>query len=176
MNVESSFILGGVIVPWRASYGYTQDIEALDGRSQPRRFYNGSAIVQTVWSGKHRITLSGDSWAPVGLDGLDFDNQLVLSCALPVGRRANVASIALPTTRRSGADVAPFGRAYLPGNNEVETPVSVVGDVATCTAVTGAIGYAVMYWPEFTVYVTDRTENSTSDRYGYGWQIVCEEA
>ena len=77
-----SFELGGIVVPLRAALAYDQQIEPI-GASSVRRFVDGSAVKQTVWGGKLRISLSGDGWAPLGLHDLDYTAPLTLKCGTP---------------------------------------------------------------------------------------------
>ena len=170
-----SFELGGIVGPLRAALAYDQQIEPI-GASSVRRFVDGSAVKQTVWGGKLRISLSGDGWAPLGLHDLDYTAPLTLKCGTPEAIRAQVPAITLPATRRSDTGYAPFGRAHLANGSEVETPVALVGNVATCTAVAGAIGYAVWYWPQITGFAEPPTRTSSAARAEFSWQIVVEEA
>ncbi len=173
-NPGEAFTLGGITVPFRAALGAEQQIERLRAAAF-RRMTDGSGFRQVVWAGKHRVTLSGDGWSPIGLDGLDFESDLLLQCALPEVVRAQVAAITLPTTRRSDAGYEPFGRAHMSSGGEVETPVALVGDVATCTTVAGAVGYAVWFWPQFVVDTSGPTRGFSAERAVASWQIVCEE-
>jgi len=174
MNAGQAFTLGGIDVPFRAALGHTQQIETL-GASVTRRTISGGAIKQTVWRGKKRITLAGTGWAPVGVDEIDYTGQLTLKCAIPVAVRSNAASITLPTTRRSDSGYEPIGRAHLASGEEVETSVALVGDVATCSTVSGAVSYAVWYWPQFIVFADEPTQTGDAGAAEFGWQIVCEE-
>lgn len=175
MSADKNIELGGIVIPFRAANGFDQQVEPI-GASSLRRTINGTAIKQTAWAGKLRVTLQGDGWAPLGLQGLDYSAPLTLRCAIPEAIRSQVAAITLPAGRRSDPGYAPFGRAHLPGGAEVATPVSLVGDVATCTAVAGAIGYAVWYWPELIGYAEPPTRTGNAGRGEFGWQIVFEEA
>lgn len=170
-----SFELGGVVVPLRAALNYDQQFEPVESASF-RRMANGTGIKQTAWSGKLRVVLSGDGWAPIGLADLDYGSAMPLRCGMPEAVRANTAVIALPGARRTDAGYTPFAHAYMPDGSAVETAVAVVGDVATCTSVTNAIGYAVWYWPELTVIAQAPTRGASASRAEFTWQIVCEEA
>ncbi|TVO53859.1 hypothetical protein [Denitromonas halophila] len=174
-DAGKSFELGGIVVPFRAALGYEQQIEPI-GASSLRRTINGSAIKQTAWAGKLRVTLSGDGWSPLGLDDLDYALPMTLKCHMPIARRSQSPAITLPTTRRSDAGYAPFARASLAGGAEVETAVSLVGDVATCTAVGGAISYAVWYWPQLVGFAEPPTTTGSAGPGEFGWQIVFEES
>lgn len=167
------FELGGRVVPLWAAHDYDQQSEIL-GSSSTRRTINASAVRQTVWRGKARITLSGSGWTPMGLADLDYSQSMVLKCGMPEAVSSSVAAITLPTTRRTDAGYEPYGRAHLP-SGDVDTPVALVGDVATCTAVTGAFGYSVCYWPQYTVYADEPVRTGNAQSGEFGWQIVCEE-
>ncbi len=173
-NESNFFMLGGLPVPWRAALGYDQQVEPIEATTV-RRTINGTAIKQTAWAGKVRVTLSGNGWAPIGADSLDYSQPLELRCAMPRAVRAQVAAITLPTTRRADAGYAPFAQAHLADGTTADTPVALAGNVATCTAVPTAVGYAVWYWPQYTVYASPPTEGADSSRAEFAWQLVCEE-
>lgn len=167
-----AFELGGIVVPVRAALKLTQQIEPVGG-SSTRRLGAGSLIKQTVWR-KTRITLSGAGWCPIGVGALNWDAQLVLKCGLPEGITSNTTTITLPAGRRTDAGYQPFARAHLAGEWQ-DTPVSIAGNVATVTAVAGAIAYQVWYWPVYTVYAEPPVTSVDKDTAQASWELVCEE-
>lgn len=173
-DTGKSFELGGVVVPWRAALDHDQQIEAI-GAMSTVRLLDGSAVRQTAWRGKLRVTLSGSGWTPLGLSGLDYTQAMTLKCAIPETVQSAVAAITLPAARRTDSGYAPFAQAHMADGSTVDTSVSVVGDVATCTAISGAIGYSVWYWPQLTVFADEPTRTGSAGTGDFGWQIVCEE-
>lgn len=167
-----AFELGGVVVPIHAGLGLNQRIESAGG-STSLRLSGGALIKQTAWS-KLRVTLSGDGWSPPGLGALDYSATLVLKCGLPdsVSSASNV--ITLPASRRTDAGYLPFARAHL-ADGWQDTPVSITGNDATCTAVSGAIAYSVWYFPQLTVYADRPAVEFDGAGAAAAWELVCEE-
>lgn len=163
-----SLIIAGYVIPWHARHGLAQTYEVIGGRTRGRKL-SGAGYVQQHWA-KLRTTISGEGSLPAPLAGLDPATSYEISCAEP-RVIAGTASITLPAGRRS--DVAPIGYAVLDGLL-VETPVSIAGNVASLTAVTGAQHYEVRYWPKFTAHLEIEAEadvNGAARR----WRVVAEE-
>lgn len=168
-----AFALGAVVVPIHAALALRQRIEPVQAASL-LRLGQGAGIKQTAWSGKRRITLSADGWCPPGLSGLDYAAPLLLRCGLPDAVSSTSATITLPATRRTDAGYLPFARAHLPGGWQ-DTAVSMAGHVATCTAVTGAVGYTVWYYPELSVYADPPAVEFDGAGAAVAWELVAEE-
>jgi hypothetical protein len=81
----------------------------------------------------------------------------------------------LPAARRSDSGFTPFATALLDGNRAVSTPVSLVGNVATCTAVTDAVAYRVNYYPAPTVWLMRPSESGSQSDASYRWELIAEE-
>lgn len=173
MNAGRAFELGGVIVPMTAALDLQQQITVTGGASV-RRMMNGAAIKQTQWQ-KLAVTLSGNGWCPLGLDALDYSGPLTLKCGLPRAIRSQSTSIALPVSRRTDAGYEPFARAYLADGREVEAAVSIAAHVATVTAVSGAVSYAVWYFPQLTVIASPPDESFDQAGGECSWSISAEE-
>lgn len=168
-----AFELGGVVVPMTAALGLQQQV-AVTGGASTRRMMNGAAIKQTQWQ-KLAITLSGNGWAPLGLDALDYSGPLTLKCGLPRAIRSQSTSIALPVGRRTDTGYEPFARAHMADGREVETAVSIATHTATVTAVVGAVGYAVWYFPQITVIASPPDETFDQEAAECSWSISAEE-
>lgn len=171
-----SFELGGIVVPLTAALGLQQSISVVQGGQSTQRTMNGSVIRQTQWR-KLAVSLSGDGYAPIGLSSLDYDNPagLVLKCALPRAVRSNSTSIALPTARRTDTGYEPFARAHLSDGTEIDTSISIASHTATVGTVSGAVSYAVWYFPQLTVIATPPEESFDASSAAASWQLTAEE-
>jgi len=151
------FELGGVQVAVESALDFSQSYELVEG-SADVTLMSGRTVRQ-VWYRKLRTTLSFTGWWPAGLDGLDFRAPLTLLCAAPRQIQSPTVTVTLPPDRRTDAGYTPQGYAIVRGQSRqvgggdlVPTPLTLAGDVATLTAVDGAIGYEVAYWPALTVF------------------------
>jgi len=174
-------IVDGVTVPVFASttISQTYDKQSATYRSRMR---SGTLKQRKVWpSGGAKLitTITGSGMIPPGIgeDGLvDYDNSFVLSC---VGHRAITSTsnvIALPAARRSDSGSEPYARVRVAGTDKwVPTAVSVVGNTATLTTVTGAAQYQCLYFPEITVFADPPTEEKPRHGPEFSWTLVAEE-
>ena len=163
-----NIIIGGVEVSLDSAHDLTQTYADIGGRSL-RRMLNGAANLQSHWT-KVRTTISGSGRLPAGLDGLDYNAQLSLSCMAPKSIYGASNSIVLPATRRS--DWPPHGYAIVNGR-QVPTSISIATNTATLGVVAGATGYVCVYYPTMTVYAT--LSQSFSGRGTLaGWTIEAE--
>lgn len=169
-----SFELGGIIVPLTAALGLSQSIAMVGGRAS-LRFANGASLRQQAWR-RMSVVLSGDGWVPLGLDGLDFEATMTFKAGVPHALRTNNGVVTLPAARRTDTGYLPFARAHLPGGSDVATPVSLVGNVATCTTVTGAISYTVSYYPQLTVWADPPEQQFDRANASANWSLNLEEA
>lgn len=168
-----SFEIGGLVIPVTAAFTLRQRIETLGGRN-PIRFANGASLRQIAWQ-KLRVTLSGDGWVPLGVDALDFASTMTLKCGLPAALRNASGVITLPAARRTDTGYTPFARAHLP-TGDVQTAVALVGNVATCTTVAGAISYTVSYYPELTVWADPPAQDFDGAGAATSWELVLDQA
>lgn len=134
----------------------------------------GAAVHQEVWR-KLRTTLSITGAVPVGLDGIDWTATHTLACIAPRSIQAATNAITLPAARR--ADAAPYGFAVTSAGLLQPTAVTLAGNVATLTAVAGATGYQVLYYPLLTIRAPAGPRCSY-DAAGAvaSWELACEEA
>lgn len=168
-----AFELGGIVVPIHAALDLQQRIEPIGG-STLLRLGQGAAVKQTTWR-KRRVTLSASGWCPPGLDALAWDTALTLKCGLPESITTATASATLPTARRTDAGYEPFARAHT-AHGWQDTPMTLAGNAATITAVTGAIAYQVWYWPQLSVYAEPPAQDFDQASAQASWELVCEEA
>lgn len=166
------FQLGGVVVPLETMLDFEQSYEPFGGASV-LRMMDGTAVPQTTWR-KRRTRLSATGWVPLGLESLSYDAALVLKCAKPLAISSASNVITLPAGRR--ADFTPLGFAIGADRLTVETSCGVSVNTATLGVVSGAIGYRVIYVPEFSVVSQGPQERLSLTRAEYSWELVCEEA
>ena len=168
-----AFELGGIVVPIHAALDLQQRIEPIGGTSL-LRLGLGAAVKQTAWR-KRRVTLSASGWCPPGMGALNWDSSMTLKCGLPESITTGSTSTTLPAGRRTDAGYEPFARAHL-ANEWRDTPCSLAGNVATITAVSGAVAYQVWYWPQMTVYAEPPIETFDQATGQASWELVAEEA
>lgn len=137
-----------------------------------RRMANGAALAQQHWR-KLAISISGNGWAPPALKGIDWSAPVVVSCIAPRSVASATVNATLPAARRS--DAAPYATALVDGKL-VATLMSLVGDAATATAVSGASSYRFFYYPQLSCYALNGVEE-TLDIAGaaFSWSIEAEE-
>lgn len=172
----SFFELGGIKVPLESVLDFQQNYEPISDNN-PIRLANGSAILlSSPLSSKIRTTLSGKGWVIAGLNGIDFNSELTLKCAVPLGISSASNVITLPSSRRSDSGYEPYGYAIMPDGSETKTNVNISVDTATLDTVSGATQYKVEYFPELQVIVTKKPRDSV-DRGAvtYSWAITAEE-
>lgn len=167
-----AFELGGIILPVAAGLGIAQRVEVIGGRTR-LRFANGAGLNQVAWE-KLRITLSGQGWCPPGLHSLDYAAPLVLKCGAPRSITGPGPAITLPAARRTDTGYAPYAWAHT-ARGPQNTPVTLAGNVATCTTVPGAISYTVMYYPQLTVLCDPPTDDFDTATGQSAWELVAEE-
>jgi hypothetical protein len=169
MNAHN-VIIGGVEISFDAAYQLSQTYETLGGRSL-RRMLSGAALLQSSWA-KRRTVISGQGRLPEGLSGLDYSASMTISCAAPLSLWSATTSATLPAARRT--DWAPHGYAIVNGRH-VATPISIATNAVTFTAVAGASGYVVAYYPSLTVYAEPPRHTFDGRGVAIGWEIVAEE-
>lgn len=170
-----SLLIGTVSIPLLAGFDIDQQYEPL-GAETILRAVSGRAIKQQTYE-RIKVVTSGSGWLPAGLDELDYTAQYVLGCVVPRGVPAVFATrqATLPIARRTDSGFTPFGVALMADGSARDSAVTMAGDVATCTAVFGAVAYRVNFYPAPTVYlVRPQTSGSVSDA-SYRWELVGEE-
>lgn len=156
----------------RQSFPATQSYPPLEGATV-HRMLNGAGVKQTHWR-KLTTVISGAGWAPAALDGVDWAQPVEIWCIKPRTIHSDTVSATLPAARRSDFADAVLARAIVAGNL-VDTPVNVVSNTATATAVAGATGYQFMYYPKASFLSSGPTEDLDAPTGVYSWSITAEE-
>lgn len=163
-------IINGITIPAEALGAHSQSYEVTGGRSR-LRMSDGSQIPQARWA-KLATTLRASGWCPGGLVDIDPSTPVQLACVAPRAISSANTVLTLPTSRR--LDVDSVAQAVL-GGRIVSTNLEVDGNMAVVTAVAGATGYRVLYWPLLMAYV-DITEDTDVTRADFGWTLSAQEA
>lgn len=166
-----TFEIGGIVIPVQAAGDVEQTFENIGGFTL-NRMLNGAGVPQSHWR-KLKTTIAGSGWAPPGLAGLDYDATHVLKSVAARSLQATGNVITVPAARRTDSGYAPTGYAIVDGRY-VSTPLVLVTNTATLTAVAGAQGYGVRYWPQITVYARFTDSNRPAGAI-WSWQIEAEE-
>jgi len=167
-----ALIIGGLEVPLLAALELQQDYEPIRATFR-HRMGDGSLRQQTAWGGKIKTTISGRGHIPAGLQGLDYEQPLVLACVASRAITGMTNQLTLPAARRTDAPL--LGRALLVDGRWQSTPVALVGDLATLDLVTGALQYQVLYLPEISVYAAPPHESKPRRGNDYAWTLTAEE-
>lgn len=164
-------IIAGVEIALQA-FPASQSYKPLEGAAV-RRMLNGSAFKQQHWR-KLGTSIAGDGWAPPALAAVDWSVPVEISCIQPRAIHSSSVNATLPAGRRSDLTVNVLARAVVNGEL-VETPVSVLINAATATAVAGASSYQFWYYPKLNFYSSGPTESLDLAGAAFGWQIDAEE-
>lgn len=155
------------------TFPLTQEYRPLGIGSQVQRMLSGAGVKQTHFS-KLATRISGSGWAPPALHGVAWGSSVSISCITPrsIHSASNVATI--PSARRSDFTGSVLARAVV-GGLLVDTPVAVVTNTATATAVSGATSYQFLYWPTLTCFSDGPTESVNVETGVYSWTLDAEE-
>lgn len=166
------FELGTIKVPLESVLNFSQSYSPLSSRASVR-MADGTAVVRQNWA-KIKTVISGDGWAPAGLDGFDDTAQHVLKCGAPRRVASTALAIVIPSARRTDTGYEPWGYALV-NNEQVSTTIaSTVSNTVTLTAVTGATQYYVEYFPQITVFA-QLAESSGSGDVRSAWRLEAEQ-
>lgn len=163
--------VGTFELPALAGFDLSQRYEPLGGESILRAV-SGRGILQRTWR-KTRVVTSGAGWVPPGLQSIDNGGQLALACIRPrtVPAVLLTRQATLPAARRADTGHVPYGLAQLADGQTVEAAATLLGDVATVAAVSGAVAYQVGYYPLLTCWVRRPIESGP----GFLWEFEAEE-
>lgn len=168
----TTLLIGSVQIPTETLADFEQRYEDISGQTF-RRLASGDGVLRTLWSGKLRTTIRGKGWVP-GFENFAPGTSHVIACAMPRSVSDATISIALPVSRRSDAGHTPQGFALV-GDRLVDSAITdITANVATLTAVAGASGYRVHYYPLITAVITEATSQGVSAAQ-FEWQIEAEE-
>ncbi|WP_068634720.1 hypothetical protein [Thauera butanivorans] len=169
---QPDLTINGLRLPLRIGGEIQQSYEDIGGFTL-LRLGAGAAVPQQSWR-KLRTTLSAQGIAPPGLAAVDWTQPVTLGCiaARSIQSASNIINI--PAGRRT--DAPPYGWAVMPDGLLRPTAVAVAGNVATLTAIAGAAGYQVLWYPLLSVYAIAGVQASY-DAAGAvaGWELVAEE-
>lgn len=164
-------VIGGIEIPIRASHQLAQNYTPIQAVSRVRMM-DGGLTQQSAWRGKLLTEIQGDGLIPSGLQLIDWSVPVTIKC---IAERAVTSSsnvIDVHPNRRS--DYGVVGRALV-GTQLVDTPVSMSGNTATLTTVSGATAYQAYYWPEIECYSDGPEETRGARTADYGWSLIAEE-
>jgi hypothetical protein len=166
--------IGTLEIPARGALDLDQTYEPIGGEIILRTM-SGLGIKQVTWA-KLRTVISGGGWVPPGIAALDPTQQYSVACVVPRTITADGARQAtLPAARRSDSGCTPYGIALFPDHSIVEVPVSLVGNLATADAASGAVAYQVGYYPLLTCWISRPTESGSRGDASHRWEIEAEE-
>jgi len=160
-------------IPILEAANYSETLERIGGFVLLRTVLGG-AKRQCNWA-KHRISLAGDGSIPSALLELDHTVQHTLKLACPQAIQGTTNVITIPAARRADVPLEGYAVMDIDGYLVETSVVSVVGDIVTLTAVTGAVAYRVNYWPEFEVFADPPSTNDNRRGAGSQWTMNCEE-
>ena len=136
------------------------------------RMMDGTLDAQETWR-KRSTTITAAGWVPAALEGIDWSAPVTVDCVAQVAINSPVASIVLPTARRS--DVAPFAFAVSAAGRLVPTDSSLAGDVLTITPVAGAVAYQAVYFPRLVCRSPGHQADHVLTECRLGFELVLEE-
>ncbi|MDO9625136.1 MAG: hypothetical protein Q7J46_14230 [Pseudomonas sp.] len=171
MSEITPLVLGGV--PIAAYCGPIRQRYEPFGGSSELRMADGTGFKQTHWR-KTRIVCSGSGPLDPGLEQLDYSRPLELWCVKPLGMSGAALAFELPPASKRRPDVAPWAWAQV-GDGWVDTPLSMVGDIATVVAVLGASSYRVSWLPRFEVLTDGVISDFDESRGLYDWSLEARE-
>ena len=166
-----SLKIGIIIIPGIAGFDIRQTYDPILARTLLRT-KSGNGIAQSRWS-KIRSTISGSGWEPAALDAIDFGIMHDVHCVEPLSAYGATTTITIPHSFRSDTGYT-VQAAALVADELVNTPVSMAGQVATLTAVAGAMQYQVIYFPIITGLLTVKKSGDV-DNQVRSWTIELEE-
>lgn len=170
-----SFQIGNFILPAMAGFDMDQQYSPQGGEALLRTV-SGRGIKQTTYN-KLRVSTSAAGWIPSALESLDYKVQHVVRCVVPRTVPAVFATrqATLPAARRSDSGFQPFGLALKADGSVVNTAATLVGHVATLTAVAGAVAYQAAYFPEITAWITRPSSSGNLADASYRWELIADE-
>lgn len=171
-KIDSELIIGGVHIPIYSKMVFNQTYERIGGVYQ-RRFMNGRGKKQFNWV-KIRTTITAQGPSPSGLDLLDFESPMEISCAKPKVAHSTGLVFVIPATRRSDTGFTPFADAYV-DMQWVPASMSISTNTCTLTAVPGAEIYRVSWYPKFNANVNYESDDTDMIESTYSWSITAEE-
>lgn len=166
-----SLIIAGVEFSLQ-TFPVSQTYSRVEGATV-HRMLDGTDLKQQHWR-KLATTIAGAGWSPTALAGVDWSGPVEISCIKPRAIHSATVNATLPAGRRSDFAGAVLCYAVVAGQL-VATPVSVVANAATATAVTGATSYQFYYYPKLNFLSSGPEESVDVERAAYAWTLTAEE-
>lgn len=166
-----SLKIGALIIPRQAGFTLRQSYDPILARTLLRS-KSGAGIGQTRWA-KLRSSITGSGWQPAALDAIDLSIMHAVHCVETLSAYSATTAVTIPHTYRTDTGYTVQAWALV-GNILVSTPVSMAGQVATVTAVSGALQYQVDYYPIITGLVTI-SKSGDVDAQTKSWTIEIEQ-
>lgn len=163
--------INGVVVAFESMGDISQRYGWVGGFTNDRMM-DGTLDSQETWR-KRSTTITGSGWVPAALEGIDWSAPVTVDCVQQVAINSPVATIMLPTARRS--DVAPFAFAVSPAGRLVPTDSSLAGDLLTITPVAGAVAYQAVYYPRLVCRSPGHALEQQINEMRHGFELVLEE-
>lgn len=163
--------IGGVEIPLQA-FTVEQTFFPIEGATVLRKL-NGAGLKQSNWR-KLATTIRGAGWVPPALSSVDWTSPIEISCIQQRMVNSETVNATIPAARRTDVPV-PVEAFAVVGGYLVQTEVSVVGNAATATSVSGATAYQFTYYPKFTGYSSGPKEIFDFSIGEAGWSLEVEE-
>ena len=173
--MNPDLIIGGIWVPLLAGVSVQQSYTELKSGSV-RRAADGTAIAQCVWRGKWATSIQCSGHIPPALQSLNWAEPHTIDCIQPREVQAVGLTATLPAARRPDIPATAVALIGTEGGWR-ETGVTVVGNLATLSAVSGAAAYRVRYFPRLICYAVglQGPDESWSGGNSFSWSLDLEE-
>ncbi len=165
-----NLIIGGVEVTFLSAYDVNQKLSPVTNGTL-LRMADGSAVKQRTWS-KTRTTISASGLIPEGLQGVDFDNPIIIDCIAERSITSASNIIAIADTVRTDKD--PIGMAYVNGTWENVVSTWVIGTL-TIDVTAGATLYQARWMPRLTMYFDEPEPTTDISNATFSWSLDGEE-
>jgi len=167
-------LIGTIEIPLRSALDCETAYEWIGGETILRTI-SGAGIRQETWK-RLRATVTGSGWLPPGLAAVDTTQQHVVAFAAVVAVTCNGSRQAtLPAGRRSDSGHEPYAVALFADGSQLPTPVAILANVATADAVSRAVGYQVLYYPQITAWVSRSPLSQDHAGASWRWDLIIEE-
>lgn len=170
--IAPKLIIAGVEIALQ-TFPTSQAYGRVDGGSVLHRMLNGAGAPQHHWS-KLSVSIAGDGWAPPALAGVDWSAAVEISCIAPRAISSATVNATLPAARRADLTTNVYAYAVVAGEL-VATPVAVLVNAATATAVSGATSYQFYYYPKLSCWSRGPVESLDLAGAAYAWSLEAEE-
>lgn len=163
--------IGNITIPDASGFDVRQTYEEIASKTTLRT-KSGGAILQSRWK-RIKSTITGSGWEPAAIDAIDTAAMQTVYCVEPLSVYGSSTTIVIPHQYRTESEYAPQASALVSGLL-VATPLSMAGQTATITAVSGATQYQVNYYPIITGILTI-SKSGDIDNQVRGWTLTVEQ-